>query len=625
MVPWHPLPYQIFSLVEQTPGTVLLHSSRPGESTFSRLFISPLQIIEVRELNELPALFSTIEESIERGNLAAGYFDYECAQYFEPTAHLRPHRDSDLLAWFGIYDRCQVFDHRAENFDPDPSLLSLLEPKLDEHVLGPAPKINFGLNEQRFANCIEQIHSWIRAGDVYQLNFTFPLRAPSIEAPSNLYARLAVAQPVDYGAFLHTRPGHHILSFSPELFFSVDGNRHITTEPMKGTAPRGRTTSEDRTIAEWLAQDAKNRAENVMIVDLIRNDLGRICSFGSVRVEELFKVARYPSLWQMTSRISGDLRSVVRYEDIFRALFPCGSVTGAPKVHAMQLLAEIEEDPRGVYTGAIGYFSNEKAVFNVAIRTLEVENGTVKGGVGSGIVIDSDPAAEYYECRLKARFLTDPVQPFSLIETMLWKGGFELLESHLDRLADSASYFEFACNRDAIRNLLLIEASRLTDNGPRRMRLLLDQNGATQLAIELLSDPGNNPDPLRVCIASERTDPADRFLFHKTTRRALYDRALATARSSGFADVLFLNTREEVTEGAVDNVFIEKSGRWYTPPLDCGVLPGVYRRHLLSTRPGTKEKILTLNDLKAADGVYICNAVRGLRRITIEFESIISF
>jgi para-aminobenzoate synthetase/4-amino-4-deoxychorismate lyase len=620
MTLWHPLPPQIFEYIEHTPGTVLLHSSRPGKTSFSRFFTSPLQIIQVRELKDLPALFFRIEEAIAHGLLAAGYFAYECANYFEPAASVRPPHDSDLLAWFGIYGSCHTFDHRLGTFDSDLLLPTLLEHGNDSQGPNLSTDIAFRLDEQQFTSRIDQIHDWIRAGDVYQLNFTFPFRAQFAESASALYSRLALAQPVEYGAFLHTEPLHHILSFSPELFFRIDENRRITTQPMKGTAPRGRTTSEDGAIAEWLAHDPKNRAENVMIVDLIRNDLGRICSFGSVNIEKLFEVERYSSLWQMTSRISGELRSSIGYEEIFRALFPCGSVTGAPKIRAMQLIAQIEEEPRRLYTGAIGYFSPAESIFNVAIRTLELENGTAWGGIGSGIVFDSRPADEYRECQLKAEFLTRSTEEFSLIETMLWNGSFPLLELHLDRLANSAGYFDVSCDRDAIRKTLLIESSRLSGNEPHKFRLLVHSSGEIDLKIESLPDPVQN-DAHRVCIAKCRTDPADRFLFHKTTRREVYNRSYAAACCWGFADVLFFNTRDEVTEGAVDNVFIEKSGRWYTPPLDCGVLPGVYRRHLLSTRPKTEEKVLDLSDLKAADGVYICNAVRGLRRVAIDWNA----
>ena len=287
----------------------------------------------------------------------------------------------------------------------------------------------------------------------------------------------------------------------------------------------------------------------------------------------------------------------------------------------MQLLARIENQPRGVYTGAIGCFSPEEAVFNVAIRTLEIENGSARGGIGSGIVIDSEPCAEYRECRLKAEFLSRSAEPFSLIETMLWNGSFPFLNLHLDRLADSARYFDFYCDIDAIRDTLLNEASRFPDGRSRKVRLLLHANGESTLESETLSDASTTEALPAVCIAAHRTDPTDRFLFHKTTRRELYNHAYAAARSAGFADLLFLNTRNEIAECAVHNIFIEKSGRWFTPPLDCGVLPGVYRRHLLSTRTNMEEKILTLNEVKAADSVYICNAVRGLRRVTIDWNA----
>ena len=618
---WHPLPRDIYSLVEQTPGAVLLHSARPASAGgLSRLFVSPVKIIEVRELAQLPALFSAIEDAVGRGQFAAGFFAYECLQYFEPSIALS-RRSPGPLAWFAIYDRCYGFDHNIGTFDWDPPRAESpeAEPAKNVHRTR-SGSIDFALDQQQFANRITRIHDWIRAGDVYQLNFTFPLRMRFPEAPAALYAHLSEAQPVDYGAFLHTQSGSHILSFSPELFFTIDRDRHITTQPMKGTARRGRTTAEDREQANWLANDPKNRAENVMIVDLLRNDLGRICSFGSVQVERLFEVERYLSLWQMTSRISGDLQPAVGIEAIFRALFPCGSVTGAPKVRAMQLLAELENEPRGVYTGSIGFFSNEQTIFNVAIRTLELENNKGTMGIGSGIVIDSEPASEFRECQLKAEFLTRSAEHFSLIETLLWNSTFPLLDLPFDRLTDSADSFTFRCDRDAMRSELLAEASQFSSAQPRRVRLLLNPEGAARIASSVLPDSSEDQ-PARVCISTHRTDPADRFLFHKTTHRELYDRAFSRASAAGFADVLFLNQRDELTEGAVSNVFIEKSGLWYTPPLECGVLPGVYRRHLLATRAHIEEKILSLHDLKAADGVYICNAVRGLRRVVIDWSA----
>ncbi len=422
---WHPLPPEVYAAVEAAPATVLLESSRvsAGES-ISRLFVSPLRVVEATCAAELRDLFNQVEQAIGNGHCAAGFFAYQCGQVFEPTVELPTGSLKHPLAWFGIYEREYRFDHgRGVFLDGDPPGLARA---IDSGAhAGRTARLEMipSLPEGLYADKIEQIHEWIRAGDIYQLNFTFPMRACIAERPSTLYARLRSRQPVDYGAFVHWRTGRQILCFSPELFFRLEetgstsddsrtsgaakagSERRITTQPMKGTAPRGRTTDEDRQMAKWLHDDEKNRSENVMIVDLIRSDLGRLCEFGTVHVENLFAVERYPTLWQMTSTVTGELRSDARYYDIFRALFPCGSITGAPKVRAMQLLAEIENDPRGVYTGAIGFFSRERSVFNVAIRTLDLDGENATMGVGGGIVIDSTAEEEYRECRLKAAFL----------------------------------------------------------------------------------------------------------------------------------------------------------------------------------------------------------------------------
>jgi para-aminobenzoate synthetase/4-amino-4-deoxychorismate lyase len=619
--------------VEQTPATVLLECSRPGASaSSSRLFTAPSRVLAAFELVQLPNLFAQIESATAAGHFAAGFFSYECGEVFEPTVKMRPRPASQPLAWFGIYEKDYRFDHTAGSFAAGgpPGLIEALSqaPGTEDRNGNPGNpdplEIDLSLSEREYAAAIRTIHEWIRAGDIYQLNFTFPLRVRIPGRAAALYARLRSGQPVEYGAFLHCLPGRQILSFSPELFFHLeeqDAVRHITTRPMKGTAPRGRTTAEDREIVEWLRNDAKNRSENVMIVDLLRNDVGRLCEFGSVRVENLFAVQRLPTLWQMTSTVTGDLRRNVSFCDIFRALFPCGSITGAPKVRAMQLLAQIEHEPRGVYSGAIGFFSREQTIFNVAIRTLELDGQDSTMGVGSGIVIDSNPADEFRECRLKAEFLSRTEQSFFLIETMLWNGGYPLIELHLDRLQDSAEYFGFACNRDAIKAALLAAAQEFRDAEPHKVRLLLDPAGCTHIEHEVLSKEVADAKPPRVSIAQHRTDSSDRMLFHKTTHRSRYARAFKAACEAGFCDVLFLNERGEVTEGAISNIFIEKAGRWLTSPIDCGLLPGVYRRHLLQTRPDVQEQILYLEDLKTADAIYLTNAVLGLRRMALPFET----
>jgi para-aminobenzoate synthetase/4-amino-4-deoxychorismate lyase len=637
----HPLPAEVYALAEETPATVLLEGGKPthseiGEQPWTQLFIAPVRVCVAQTAAEIPALFDAIESAIAAGKRAAGFFSYECGSCFEPKAGMRAATDHDLpanpLAWFGIYDRSYVFDHNIGAFaGGEPPELAQLRRGARQAADGPARELNpqpepegvaeFSLAEVEYSHRISAIHEWIRAGDVYQLNFTAPMRFTAPVGAAALYARLRARQPVDYGAFLHWQPGRRILSFSPELFFRIEhdgATRHIVTRPMKGTAPRGRTMREDRQIAGWLRSDPKNCAENVMIVDLVRNDLGRVARTGSVRVEQLFAVERYLTLWQMTSTVSAELRPEVGLYDIFRALFPCGSVTGAPKVRAMQLIAELEDAPRGVYTGAIGFFSPRQTIFNVAIRTLELdgEHGTM--GVGSGIVIDSDPAAEFRECLLKAEFLTRSADRlparFSLIETMLWDGAYPLLELHLDRLEDSAEYFGFACDRAMVKAALLARASAFSRGEPRKVRLLLDADGGIQITDEVLAPDGSEQRIGRVRIAPEHTDPSDPMLYHKTTHRPLYARAFEKAARDGFDDVLFLNSRGEVTEGAISNVFVEKDGRWFTPPVECGLLAGVFRRYLLATRPEIAERVLSTDDLRRADAVYLANAVRGLRR-----------
>ena len=308
---------------------------------------------------------------------------------------------------------------------------------------------------------ITAIHEWIRSGDIYQLNFTLPLPSARKAAKPRFTAACAACQPAPYAAFLHTHPNRRILSFSPELFFQLEnqaGDRRITTRPMKGTAPRGRTTSEDLAHSDWLRNDPKNRAENVMIVDLLRSDLGRLCTFGAVRTQNLFAVERYPTLWQMTSTVTGELRADVNFQQIFRALFPCGSITGAPKVRAMQLLAQLEHARAASIPAPSAFFraSNPSSTSPSAPCNSTAMSGAM--GVGSGIVIDSVPAEEYRECLLKAEFLTRHTEPFSLLESLLWQGDYPLLELHLDRLEDSARYFAFPCDRAEVKAALLAHA-----------------------------------------------------------------------------------------------------------------------------------------------------------------------
>jgi para-aminobenzoate synthetase/4-amino-4-deoxychorismate lyase len=431
-----------------------------------------------------------------------------------------------------------------------------------------------------------------------------------------LYRRLRGRQHVPFGAYLNLG-ARQILSCSPELFFRRDGDR-VVTRPMKGTTRRGRTLAEDRELRERLASDPKNRAENLMIVDLLRNDLSVCCETGSVQVPELFQVEPYESVTQMTSTIEGRLRADQGIGDVIRALFPCGSVTGAPKRRAMRLIRSLEPNPRGVYCGAIGMAGPETAVFNVAIRTAVLEEGAGTMGVGSGVVWDSEPDAEYEECALKTQFLTpsatspqvaSPDDDLRLIETMRFDGvRFPLLDRHVERLSSSADYFGYPFDPERFRERVRRAVPGDAPETLRKVRATLDRWGRTRVESEPLSPPDS---PWRLTIAERRADRTDPLFFHKTTHRRVYTEALRAARAEGFDEALLLNQEGEVTEGTYSNVFVREGDRLWTPPVESGGLGGVYRDYVLDNEPSAGERVLTPDDLRAADALYCCNAVRG--------------
>ncbi len=607
---WAPFPAEYYALTAEA-GTVLLETSRFDPDNYrSYLFRQPIEVISVQALEQVPSLFERVERESAQGHFLAGFIGYECGYHFEPAAAPPELRDSGLpLAWLGVYEAPVVFDHCRGRFigeqPPAPPRATSGKCEVRDRRLG--------ITQPDYCQNIERVRDYIAAGDIYQLDFTDEVRFRFSGSPQALFQALRQAQTVSWGAILNLGEAQ-ILSLSPELFFRLREGR-IVTRPMKGTARRGRFAAEDDRMAAWLHGDPKNRSENVMIVDLLRSDLGRIAEVGSVKVEELFEVERYETLLQMTSTIAADLPPATRYYDIFRALFPSGSVTGAPKVRAMQIIRQMERHPRGVYTGAIGCFSpGGQADFTVAIRTVVLRGGEGTMGVGGGIVWDSVPRQEYEECELKAGFLNCREEEFSLIESLLWDGGFRLLELHLERLRESAAYFGFAFDPEEVRGALEAEACGLPADATCKIRVLIDRTGEMRIeSVPLVLRPG----PGRILISPHRTSSQDRFLFHKTTRRALYDRSLAEAQAQGFDDVIFLNERGELTEGAISNLFVESGGRLYTPPLECGLLPGVYRRHVLATDPRAEERVLRLEDLRAADVVYICNAVRGMRKVRL--------
>src|SRR5579859_4603803 len=444
--------------VAETPNSVLLVTSRPAhESQKSYLFTNPEYTYTLETLLVFPQLLEQLDSAVARGLYAAGYIGYECGYAIEPRlwAIAPPETSSTPLAWFGFYRHRRAFDYAP--------------------VIGsdfPLPDPQLQVTQDEYVSMFNKVKLHIWAGNTYQVNLTTKLKWTNRTDPASLFAHLMAVQPVEFGAFINL-DGNHILSASPELFFRRKGSR-IITRPMKGTASRGLSIDEQKINAQWLAGDEKNRSENVMIVDLLRNDLRRVCSVNTVKVDELFAVEAYPTILQMTSTVSGRLGPDVRYSDIFNALFPCGSITGAPKVRTMEIIRDIEKEPRGVYTGSIGFIApDDEAVFNVAIRTLVLRADGGEMGIGGGIVWDSDAHGEFEECRLKANFLSRSRKTFQLIETILWKNVYTFLDEHLSRLEASAKYFQFPCNRIEIEQRLA-DATKSFRTGDHRVRLLLD-------------------------------------------------------------------------------------------------------------------------------------------------------
>ena len=579
----------------------------------SYLFLNPVGTISAIKLNDLPELFRKIEDALANGFHVAGFLSYECGYHFERFDGVELSLPAIPLAWFGVYASPIIYDHANARFERAAPLLPT-ESSQQETRAPFTESATLTISEDEYRAKILKIKQYIQAGETYQVNFTDSVSAHTTSTAASAFAALSQSQPVAYSAFLNVA-GHHILSLSPELFFRIDEGR-ITTRPMKGTMPRGLDTTEDLQQSIKLQNDPKNRSEHVMIVDLLRNDLGRICKMGSVQVEDIFSIEKYETLLQMTSTVSGTLKPGLSYYDIFKGIFPSGSITGAPKIRTMQIIHELEQKPRGIYTGAIGFISpNRSSVFNVAIRTLALKNGNAQMGVGGGIVADSDPAEEYRECLLKAGFLTRPPRNFQLIETMLWENAELLfLPMHLKRLQDSAAYFNFPFDRINLLARISDTTHQLQIGERYRIRLLLDSSGNVTLTPTKLTAETSTG---LVRISKKNTHSTDVFLRHKTTHREQYEREYAQARVGGFDEVIFTNERGEVTEGAISNVFIRQEGKLRTPPLSSGVLPGIYRRHLLETNAQAEERVLSVQDLESADSIFICNSVRGMREVKL--------
>jgi para-aminobenzoate synthetase/4-amino-4-deoxychorismate lyase len=576
--------------IAHNSGITIAHFESFAEGRgWNASFGEPVERRAVYSLNDVIPLLRDAEGAARRGLWVALALSYEAAPAFDSAFEVKPPSEFPL-AWIGVFEKPSATD--VDSNSDRPVLAADWEPQIDK---------------REYRRAIDSIKDYIEQGDTYQVNFTFPLRAQGERASFSWFRAVAQAQGAAYSAYLDIG-SHRIFSFSPELFVERRGNK-LTTRPMKGTLARGRWLEEDAERAEQLGASVKDRAENVMIVDLLRSDLGKIAEMGSVQVPELFAVESLNRILQMTSTVTAVQRPGVTVVDILRALFPCGSVTGAPKVRSMAIINELERYPRGIYTGTIGLLCpNGDAVFSVPIRTLSVdaEDGDATFGVGGAITWESTAEGEYEECRLKAKFLTDPWEEFDLLETMaLNDGEIVLLDRHLSRARSSARYFGFHWNEAEVKNAL--DSVRESHPARRwRIRLIVRRNGDAHTEAISFGEP--RAEPLTVKFAASAIDDRDPLVFHKTTARSRYEVELE--RCQPCDDVILWNCRGEVTESTIANVVVFSDGKHWTPPREAGLLAGTRRDELIS-KGELFERTITKEELAEAGSFALINSVRG--------------
>lgn len=556
----------------------------------------PLRVLVATETGEVSALLVEVEAETARGRWVAGYLAYEAGAAYGLATHAPV--EGMPLAWMAVYEE------PSRRCDRGASRVASRE--YGSGLAGPE-RVSLNVSREQYEAAVAAIHELIAAGDTYQVNYTCHARWELETDPLAYFLALARSHPTPYSAYLDLGE-RQVLSLSPELYLRRESSV-LETRPMKGTRKRGRTVAEDAALREELVGSEKERAENLMIVDMARNDLGRVCREGGVSVPELFTAERYRSVWQMTSTVRGALRAGVGLAEILAATFPGASVTGAPKVRTMEIIRELEPEARGVYCGALGIFRpGGDFTLNLPIRTLVHQEGSWDLGIGAGIVWDSRTESEYEETLLKASFALRLTPEFSLFETMLLtrEGNWAYREEHLERLARSAEYWGYPFDR-AAAEARLADVARGAE-GPGVVRLELNAEGEMWLTSR--EAPAPPEERVRVLLSDRRTDSGDRLLFHKTSARRLYDEEREQALAAGCWEVLFRNEREGLTEGAITNLFVHSGEKWVTPPVEEGLLPGIWREAFRG-QMGASEEPLPLARLVEANRVVVGNSVRG--------------
>lgn len=569
----------------------------------SYYFYNPVKILSLTDPKDVKQFFSELEK-LSKQYYCAGFFSYELGYLFEDIFHYNIKKPFPY-AKFYAYEKPDIINHHKDK-------------KFFTHPLSAYDKSDYKLknlklniSEKEYIKNIHKLKDYIYKGDIYQANYTLKYKFHFTGTAEKLYQDLKTQQNVAYNVFAKM-DNFYILSLSPELFF-YKNKQHIVVKPMKGTVKRGHTIEEDNQHKKWLQNDEKNKSENIMIVDLLRNDLGKISEYGSVKVTKLLESEKYNTLFQMTSTIESKLKKNISLYELIKSIFPSGSVTGAPKIRSMEIIRELEKEKRKIYTGALGFFQPDgTAKFNVPIRTILINKNKGEMGIGSGIVFDSKTCEEFSECKLKASFLIKKPVPcfdFQLIETFLFDKHYKYPGLHLKRLKKSALYFDFKYNREKIVTELEKMKKQLKNN-KYKIRLLLDKSG--KITTEYIKLKHQNKD-YKIIISRYRTNSNDIFYFHKTTNRSLYENELKNARAKGYFDIVFLNEKEQLTEGAISNIYIKKNEHLFTPPVQCGLLNGVIRHVKIKTLNNIEKKIITLKDLYNADSIYISNSIIGFQ------------
>ena len=554
-------------------------------------FTQPIKELKTRDSSEVADLLAQVESYQEQGYYVVGYISYEAAPAFEEklAVHTAPLLGEYLL-YFTVHDRVEI--------SPIPLTYDDIDlPSNWQEVT----------SEADYEKAIAQIHHHLRQGDTYQVNYTVQLKQDLSANPFDIYNRMVVEQEAGYNAYIE-HDEMAVISMSPELFFEQN-DRELTTRPMKGTTQRGVTDQEDLAQASWLEQDPKNRSENMMIVDLLRNDMNRISEVGSERVERLCQVEQYSTVWQMTSTIKSHLREDVDLVAIFRSLFPCGSITGAPKIATMEIIKKLEPQPRGVYCGTIGLLlPNGRRIFNVAIRTIQLHLGKAIYGVGGGITWDSTWESEYREVHQKAAVLYRKQARFQLITTgKISQNSLLFEEQHLERLTKASRYFAYPFDPGDLRQKIEAECRACDSHQDYRLRISLSKSGEIELSRQVLTPLSPGFCQAKLCL--QEADLHQAFTYFKTTHRPHL--------SLGEQEIIYHSAAGELLETSIGNLVLKIAGKLYTPPINLAILPGIYRQHLLETGQ-VEEKVLTLTDLNHAETIYACNVVRGLYELTVK-------